>query len=293
MAVTGSGDGAEPWPYKEADKHGWPTPPGVADSQSSEAELYKAKLEVRKKRTDQEIAHARADADAEIALAHAYYTAVFEVAKGSMDRARGSAETVQKASAAIVTLYTGVLALAFSVSSHPLPAKGLFAAVLLGVAILLSTAFLAFLPDADLPDRQIDASDVGDTTTLGELLDALFVRWTRSAALARSRLLRGSVIALAGAVALMPAPFVTIGKKVAAPPPIAWPAPPAVVSGDREMARTLYAAQVAEVAQERKQPIAQVDSVNLWPWLFGLALIAVLVVIVFPLSKSSCDRSPG
>src|SRR5688572_10764747 len=112
----------EPWPYVAADAHGWPDAGDCANASDASSEICKAKLEVRKKRTDQEIARskaqldaeittAKAQADADIAVAQTYYDSVFEIAKGSIDRTRASAETVQKGAGAIVTLYAGILAL--------------------------------------------------------------------------------------------------------------------------------------------------------------------------------------
>ena len=274
----------EPWPYTEADRHGWPTESDCTGEEGYDAELCKAMLEVRKKRTDEEIARAKAavdakiaarkaSSDADIAIEKSYYDAVLEVAKGTIDRARGSGETVQKAAAAIVTLYTGVLALAFSVADNPLPAKALFAAILLGVAILLSTAFLAYLPD---PDKESAQDPIDPDVPIGERLTDTFVRWTRKAGRARVPLLRGSVIALAAAVALMPAPFVTIGEakgEVAKSP--AWPAPDTASGANIELSKILYTAQVAEVAGERKQPVARGNADEWWTRGFVAAMLAV------------------
>jgi hypothetical protein len=70
-------------------------------------------LEVRKKRTDAEIASAQADRDAALALDQSFYEAVFDVAKGSIDRARASADFVQKGASAVVAIYGAVLGVAF------------------------------------------------------------------------------------------------------------------------------------------------------------------------------------
>ena len=154
------------------------------------------------KRTDQEIARAKADVDANIAAAAKFYDSVYEVAKGSIDRTRASAELVQKGAAAIVTLYAGILALSFSVAENPLPVKALYPAVLLGMAIILSTAFLAYLPDVEDEEREESARERANAASLSERFANTFIVWTKRAALRRGRLLRGSVIALAGAVVM-------------------------------------------------------------------------------------------
>lgn len=276
---------AQPWPYRDSDRHGWPDTEADPDCKANAGEVCKAKLEVRIKRTEQEIARAAAQEAAETAVAAEYYKSVFEVAKGAIDRSRSSADTVQKAAAAIVTLYTGVLALAFSVADNPLPGKALFAAILLGVAILFSTAFLAFLPGAE-PRRETEASTPPpEDQSVGERLANMFILWTRRAALARGRLLRASVVALAGAVALMPAPFVTISPAEVAKPDIAWPEPSTNAKGNIELEKIVYAAQVAEVAEQRKQPLAAEGEEWVWTAACGLALLLTLGTLCFPLPR--------
>lgn len=269
---------ATPWPYKPSDAHGWPA---AADCPEPASELCKAKLEVRVKRTEEEIARKKALTDADLALQQEYYKAVLEVGKGSIERARSSAEIVQKSSAAIVTLYTGVLALAFSVTDNPLSEKALFSTVLLGLAIVLSTAFLAYVPspgDSDTPDS------AGDEQQLGERLTNMFVRWNRDVALNRGHLLRASVIALAGAVLLLPAPFIAIGAKEGPRTEVKWPTPPAE-GDDVRLTSILYKAQVAEAAERRKAPVGKEEDPALWWALFGLCCGVVAVVLLAGVSS--------
>ena len=180
---------------------------------------------------------------------------MLEVAKGAIDRARASADTVQKAAAAVVTLYTGVLALAFAAANNPLPDKALFAAVLLGLAILLSTAFLAYLPDPE--STETEALEVATSQPLGQRLTDTFVAWTRKAAVRRAGFLRGSVVALAGAVVLIPAPFVELGTKEVSAITPAWPKVDPIAGSDPGLRRIVYKAQVDEVAKRRKAPAAK------------------------------------
>jgi hypothetical protein len=291
------GEEPRPWPLDESDADGWPDA-SDCDKDGHSAELCKAKLEVRKKRTDQQIARKQAEhdaaiarrqaeADADLALEQEYFKAVLEVAKGAIERARGSADTVQKAAAAIVTLYTGVLALAFSVAEAPLPGKALFAAVLLGLAVVLSTAFLAYLPDPETQDARRAAA--GPEEDLGERLTAMFTRWTGTAALQRSRALRASVVALAGGVVLMPAPFVTLGEKETPATDVEWPKP-ASAPKDPELRKILYTAQVAEAAEQRTAPIASDGPDKLWLGAFVIALVAVAVTFMGWVPRAHGDR---
>lgn len=282
-------------------------------------ELYRAQLDVRKKRADAEIARAQALVDADIAVDQSYYEAVFEVAKSAIDRARSSAETLQKAAGAVVTLYTGALALAFSVGESPLPGKALFAAVLLGLAVVCSTAFVAFLPDRhsangdeggsgaateapvsavagagsgmpgdDPPGGGSEGGDsahreVRDWRPDGELRADILVAWTRGAALRNSKVLRAGVAALAGAVVLMPAPFVTIDPSPDGQAQVEWPQPPpAVGDGGDELREILYTAQVEEAAERRARPIAEDGADWFWWALFGIGLTGVAGAAALP-----------
>src|SRR5262245_3872547 len=129
----------QPWPFIGSDRHGWP-------AGGDDAELYKSKLAVRVKRTEQEIARAAADRAAARALELEYYKGVLEVAKGSIERARGAAEFVQKASGGIGVIYAAILGVAFSVSERPLPSRGVLPAIFLGISVVCATYFLAWLP---------------------------------------------------------------------------------------------------------------------------------------------------
>jgi hypothetical protein len=278
MTASSENGAPEPWPYVPADESGWPTATECADSGEFAKALCEAKLEVRKKRTDAEIDRAKAERAVDLAVEQAYYQAVIDLAKGGLDRTRASAETVQKAAATIVTLYTGVLALAFAAGSHPLPFRALFAALLLGLAVALSTAYLAYLPDPDRPDPEngggpsdLDPSDSRVRT---------FVLWSRRAALERSYPLRASVLALAAALFFLPAPFIQKGAAQTPAPKINWPSTPTQVN-DPELQKILYTAQVKEAADARNAPVADEGNETFWRVVFGIALLIVLVVPLF------------
>jgi hypothetical protein len=197
---------------------------------------------------------------------------------------------VQKAAGTIATLYTGVLALAFSVSERPLPIRGLAAPVLLGLAIVLSTVYLAYLTpgrDVNLPKPHSNWR----VATMRRL--AFFVEWTRAGAMNRRYWLHASVIALAFAIALLPAPFVAIAgssedARDAAREARAWPPAP---GGEAELAEILYAAQVSEAAALRDAAAELIEDGAEWPWRAASGGGAVLALLV-PLATAR-DRPRG
>jgi hypothetical protein len=69
--------------------------------------------------------------DAEYALRKTVHDTRLEVAKAAIERGRAGAEFVRNAAAAIVTLYTGILGVAFATSAgaERLPARGVAPAV--------------------------------------------------------------------------------------------------------------------------------------------------------------------
>jgi len=241
-------------------------------------------LDVRAKRTDAEvarsqaaldagIARSQADAEANIAAKAQFSSAIIDVGKGALERARGSADTVQKAGATMVTLYTAVLAVAFSVSERPLPTRGLIPAILLGVAIALSTGFVAYLPrpgekPRDVPDGPIPIEQLPDT----------FVAWTSDAALARRKWLRASVVALGIAVFFLPAPFIALHHNTASPPASDWPTPANIGTSDTALEQIVYKAQVDEASKRHTAPVADDKNNGAWWWAFGGALLAIAVI---------------
>jgi hypothetical protein len=77
-------------------------------------------------------------------------------AVGTIDRARASADFVQKSAAAIGTAYAAVAGLTYAASQGtPLPPRGFLPTVFLPLAIFFATAFLAFItrPDTSPPNR--------------------------------------------------------------------------------------------------------------------------------------------
>jgi hypothetical protein len=240
--------------------------------------------DIREKQIDDDIARSAAERAAEIANKTAYEQALLDVAKGTLDRARANADLVQKASSALVALYTGALALAFSVADHPLPLRGLIPAILLGLSVVASTAYLAYVTDP----RKVQGPSA--TSSLREMANrriAAFIIWTRAAAFARVYWLRVSVLALAASLAFMPAPFIAGSGNVEATaitPATAWPPVPTQTD---ELNKILYQAKVTEVADLRKDEVTSAErrsstsSGNQRAWWIAFA-VALLVIFSVP-----------
>lgn len=151
-----------------------------------------------------------------------FHTAIAEVAKGAIDRARDSAKFVQTAATAIFALYSALLALAFSVTDNPLPLRGAWAGVFLGLSVALASAYLAFLGKADkLPLKLPGGSRVQQQYAR----TAYIIQWVNQGAHNRRYAIRSSVISLLFGVAFIAAPFVSSGPTVDIPD---TPSPPAI-----------------------------------------------------------------
>jgi len=230
-----------------------------------ENETYKADLARRNAReaesaaaeeaaveSDRSIASAERAAD--LANLAAFYQGLSNLAVGAVERARAGAEVVQKASAAIVTLYTGILAFVFVAGDNPLPARGVLAPVFLGLAVVLSTGYLAYL-DAGRDATPGPAVVAGTEPKVIERLNSTITAASKIAT-RRSYALRASVISLGVGLVYIALPFMTIGgaPSPATPTPVAtapaWPTPNAGVPD--ALNAIVYKAQTDEVAKARQ-----------------------------------------
>lgn len=156
-----------------------------------------------------------------------FHESLTEVAKEGITRSRDGAKYVQTAASAIAALYTGILGLAFSVTDKPLPIRGAAAAVFLGLAVALSTGYLAYLTKAKTPPMY------GGGNSLSELelnRTGFLTRWVGAIINERRWAIRASVISLAVGVAFVPAPFVAAHRVTSIPSEPAAPAIPAAVA---------------------------------------------------------------
>jgi hypothetical protein len=222
-------------------------------------------------------------------LNKAFHQGLMEVSKGALARSAAAAELVQKGSAAIVTLYTAVLALAFSVSDRPLPLRGLLPAVFLGLAVAFATGYVAYvsrIPNTPGPSP----SPLPEEYQLNRT--NAFISWVATTALTRAMWLRRAVVSLAIGVLLLPIPFIAFPlTEASAGTPIEWPPPPTVVD---DATTELYKAQVAETARLRQaqEKATKEDEGGL---VALVALFGVFLVLTVPLSgwKQQAPRAGG
>lgn len=190
---------------------------------ATEADLAKASLAAsvaaRAAQDAADVEVVKADRTHYLANLAAVYAARLEVAKGTIDRARARAEFIEKAAAAIASLYTGVLALVFTVTgsadttpANRLPSRGVLPAAFLGLAIVLSVVYLAFITRGQGVTGAASKGNPRDDQK--DELDA-FVRWTSTTALRRREFLQAAVLSLALGVVFLPVAFLDINNNAA------------------------------------------------------------------------------
>ncbi len=161
--------------------------------------------------TDKAVENARMDADrtAETALLKSIHDAYITVIQGTLDRSVTRAQFLTATIGAIATTYTAVLGVNYAVGSgKPAPGRAIIPVLALGVAFVLASIYVAYLsPKARR--RQLLPSAVGGTVTAERRL-VTFMEWTFAGVFDRAWALRGSVVAFAIGIALLPLPFLEI-----------------------------------------------------------------------------------
>jgi hypothetical protein len=180
--------------------------------------------------------------DAEAELGKLFHQTIAEVAKGSIERSRDSAKYVQTASTAVVAIYTGILGLVFSVTDNPLPVRGVYAAVFLGLAIALATAYLAFITKPRAPALYPGGSSL---TEMQLYRTGYLTKWVNATVHDRRWAIRASVLSLAIGVAFIPAAFVASARPTKIPDAPAVPEIPSEIAAPvSDDATALFRAQV-------------------------------------------------
>lgn len=240
----------------------------------------------------------KAEEDTEAKLTVLFHTTIAEVAKGALERSRDSAKYVQTAAAAINALYTGALALVFSVTDNPLPLRGLYATVFLGLAVALATAYLAFLTQPEAPPPWSTGATRADNQVNRT---GWLTQYVGVTVLHRKHAIRSSVVALGLGVLFIPAPFLTLSRPAALPAAPAAPAVPATIAPQVATEATdLFRAQVAEfkeVSTARAAALKARRDQKDRDWMldagFGaLALVGAVVVGLGPKVVARKDPPP-
>lgn len=234
----------------------------------------------------------KADEDAVLELDAEYFKQIAAYYIGNLERSRKNAEAVSAAASAIAVIYAGVLGVTFSVTDRPLPARGAWPAVFLGLAIVLATAYRAFWTHARPVDR-VQPDGNRSLAARVEYRQSQVSRLMRAAVLERVTLLRLACVALGLGAAMIAFPFLDldVSDPQAAPAQLTdWPALPDVeTDAEASVAAIRYEAEVNEVAAARaiEQSVATVPRTfgsgiefewATWAAVVGLASMAVIGV---------------
>ena len=173
-------------------------------------------------RADVQTAHnaSRGDADraAEAALVKSLHDAYISVTQSSIDRSLTRTNVVTASISAVITIYTGLLALVYAAKSgsgRPLTAAAIIPALFLGLALLLVTVYAAMFKNSSSERGPLLPTGVG-----GQLVEyrlTTFMEWCFATVGARAWALHAGIVSLGWGVVSLPMPFVTLtGKEQAA-----------------------------------------------------------------------------
>jgi hypothetical protein len=158
----------------------------------------------------------RQDADraAEAALVKSLHDAYVSVTQSSIDRSLTRTNVVTASISAVITIYTGLLALVYAAQSgsgKPLTAAAILPALFLGLALLLVTVYAAMFKNSSSERGPLLPSGVG-----GQLVEyrlTTFMEWCFATVGARTWALHAGIVSLGWGVASLPVPFVTMTGK--------------------------------------------------------------------------------
>lgn len=149
----------------------------------------------------------KAELEAEHALAKIIHDARVEVSKSAVERGRSAADFVRNAAAGLITLYTAILGLSFSATKTRLPIRGVVPAVLLGLAIVFATAYVAWLKKAPSVPAPVPHASLSEYQ---ERRLNSFTMWASSVALGRAYALHAAVLSLGLGAIFLPLPFLAV-----------------------------------------------------------------------------------
>jgi hypothetical protein len=183
-----------------------------------------------------------------------------------------------------------VATLAFSATGTQLPTRGFIPTIFFGVAVVLATAFLAFIIK---PDETTDLDPSGLPRLNSQRKADSFVLWVRSDILTKAPLLRGAAVALLFGVMFLPVAMVTgaptaaaEGGEATASAEPSWP--PFPEATPLELAAVLYSAQLEayredlDAAAASTSTAAEPDSIESTAWSLAVIGLGVVLLVTLP-----------
>lgn len=251
--------------------------------------IVAAAIDVEKDRLLKDVTKQSRASETDDHLERKLHEALAGLIVGSIERSRSGAQFVQTAATAIGGLYTGIVALVL-VSDTPLPVRGLLPTVFLATAVVLATAYLAFITRIK-PIGRLDYARRPNEDAWRRI--EYLSQWVGRSVHHRAGALRAGVLSLAFGVAFLPVGFLPDNAldpakpaTAAAEPTISWPSPPPL--DDPQLAAVLYEAQLRRFEAELDEP--QTADTPVFPtgvdWLALIAAVIcyvlVLGVLVYP-----------
>jgi hypothetical protein len=206
------------------DKNDWPDIPNFSEPKTTDQaqlELFKAKLEITKNKHLSEIdqqkesatnnqSERKAEFDHYYLMIEEIQKGYIEVSKAAIDRSIQRAEFLQKVAAAVVSLYTAILALTYAADKskgNTISILGVIPGFFIGISYLLSAFYVSFITRS----KDIEETN-SDGTLIGEELSQriTFIKWNRASAMKRISLLQASIISLGIGILFLPIPYIQI-----------------------------------------------------------------------------------
>lgn len=154
----------------------------------------------------------RADADraAEVTLVKSMHDAYVATTQSSLDRALTRVNVVTTSIGAVITIYTGLLALVYAAEpgkGKALSVAAIIPALFLALALLLVTIYAAMFK------RSVTVGPLLPTGVGGQLAEMrliMFMKWCFAGVLARSWALHAGIVSMGWGIATLPLPFVQL-----------------------------------------------------------------------------------
>jgi hypothetical protein len=219
----------------------------------------------------------RRDAEFEVNTTNfnAFTARMYDVAYSGLDRAKTAAQIVQTASTAIATIYAALLGIVFSTSGTQLPLRGVIAPIFLGLAVVLSTYYVAWIQPSR---KQITGLQLGGGwETEGLARVQFFTSYVNHSIARRSIAQRMSIIALGVGLVTLALPFITLRTNARASTGRgSFPTPDLSIAHDFALLK--YKAELAIMQRTNSPTPTAIDSLAFTLWVVGIGLAVVVLV---------------